>query len=536
MTSDPLRDYWPPEDQLLLLEAALIDTESARKAWDRWCETRSLDSATWEEVRLLSALLKRVREFDPKSPLLPRLEGIRKFVWSQTQICLNGVRPMLEALSEKRFRLMLIKGAARLARDPRSASERLLRDVDVLVHPDDWEKTLILAKDRGWRCPNWLKLAPSVFPYHHAIPLRDRKGFEVDLHHLAFFVCRNIGDDDGLWARAKPTVLYGLPYFAPSPTDELLLEMSHGFLYSGTASKTSDWVLDVAPLINSDRIDWSVFLTEVRARGLEVSAASGLLLLRERLKLPVPDSLLSVLLTHIDEPFLSDFERSAIQYYPLDKRQVECGTAVASLRAIRNLRNHLASNLAPNASSNHDDSHFVENDPRTYRSIASQPLSGAILSFALLRLIGWTRLKIPHRLDSADVVTLKLRVSVKGTSVSDRGYLLVRAPGLPLKRYDRLKPGNHDLIFEVPAALFRLRGIRHVDFRLSGIPFLNPIKVLRLGLIVRPLSQLSGAATPTTLNERRRRRLRRLEAAFENYWSPGALTAGKCGREGGQHP
>jgi hypothetical protein len=520
MTSDPLRKYWPPEDQLLLLESALIETESARKAWKRWCETRSLDSATWEEVRLLSAILKRVREFDPKSPLLPRLEGIRKFVWSQTQICLNGVRPMLEALSDKRFRLMLIKGAARLARDPRSASERLIRDVDILVHPDDWEKTLTLAKDQGWRCPHWLKLAPSVFPYHHAIPLRDRKGFEIDLHHLAFFSCRNKGDDDGFWGRAKPTVLYGLPYFAPSPTDELLLEMSHGFLYSGTAFKTSDWVLDVAPLINSDRIDWSVFLNEVRARGLEVSAAAGLLLLRERLKLAVPDSLLSVLMTHVDEPFLSDFERSAVQYYPLDKRQVECSTAVASLRAIRNLRNHLASNVTPSASSSQDDDHFGENDPRKYLSIASQSLSATILSLALLRLIGWTRLKIPYRLDPAAVVILKLRVKVEGRAVSDRGYLLVRAPGLPLKRYDRLEPGGHDLLFEVPAALFTLRGIRHIDFRSSGIPLFNPIKVLRLGLIVRPLSQLNGAATPTTLNERRRGRLRRLEAAFENYWSP----------------
>lgn len=502
--TDILKRYWPPEDQLLLLEAALTDSESARAAWNRWLETRSLDTASWEEVRLLCAIVKRVREFDSRSPLLPRLEGIRKFVWSQTQICLNGTRPMLEALSQGHFRLMLLKGAARLARDPKSAAERLLRDVDILVHTDDWPDVLALAKQLGWRCPGWLRLKPKIFPYHHAVPVHNRRGFEIDLHHLALFMCRNKGDDDRIWERANRTTLQGLAYFAPSPTDELLLEIAHGFLYSGTPSKASDWVLDVAPLIGSNQIDWPIFIDEVRTRRLEVSAAAGLLLLRERLKLPVPDTVVEELVADVRDPFLSDFERSAVQYYPADKRQIECARAAACSRAIRNLRHQVPSTGAPGSS------------PRR-ALISSPPPLASILNLTALHLIGWMRLKVPRDLDPTDGIVLKFRVKASRKSRTRRGSLLIRAPGFPLKRFERLEPGVQELVFEVPAALFTLRLIRHVDIRLSGIPILNPIKVAGMGWIVRPSGELRGGSAGHTSKEQRERRLRRWEGASEDF-------------------
>ncbi len=520
MTIDLLKKYWPPEDQILLLEAALTDADNAKRAWEKWCEKRSLDTASWEEVRLITAIAKRVREFDPTSPLLPRLEGIRKFIWSQTQICLKGTRPMLEALGKENCRLMLIKGSARLARDPKSAAERLLRDIDILVHLDDWEKVISLAKKQGWRCPNWLKLSPKVFPYHHAVPVSDGRGFEVDLHHLALFVCRNESDDDRIWERATPRVLQGLPYFTPSPSDELLLEIVHGFLYTGTPSRISDWVLDVAPLINSNQIDWSILSNEVQSRRLEVNAAAALLLLRERLKLPVPQEVIDRLSANIREPFLTDFERLAIQYDPLGKRQIECASGAASLRAIRSLRDRVPRKVdREDAPGRGHDSVKVESS-RRYPVITSSPaFLIAIRNLGAMRLTGSMRLKVPSHLDPTDSLVLKFRVKAGPTSRTRRAGLLIRAPGLPLRLYDHFEPGTHDLIFEAPATLFILRRIRHVDFQLFGAAFLGPIRILRVGWIVRRSPELSGNAPTQTSADQRQKRLRRLEAAVEYSWS-----------------
>jgi Uncharacterised nucleotidyltransferase len=159
-----LRRYWPPESQILLLKVALADPKTAKEAWNEWAARNNLDNASWAEVRLLATALRRVREFDPASPLLRRLDGIRRFVWTTTQLNLNAARPLLARLREANIRLMLIKGAGRLALDPKSSADRLLGDIDVLVHPDDWPKALALANQHRWRSPLWPTLTTQTFP------------------------------------------------------------------------------------------------------------------------------------------------------------------------------------------------------------------------------------------------------------------------------------------------------------------------------------------------------------------------------------
>src|SRR5262245_49502351 len=113
-----LRRYWPPEGQILLLTAALADLEAARQAWRQWNLGRELDGATPQEVRLLSAVALRMPELEPGSPPDPRLVGARRYIWTHTQMTLAVVRPLLAAMRSEELRLLLLKGAARLASDP----------------------------------------------------------------------------------------------------------------------------------------------------------------------------------------------------------------------------------------------------------------------------------------------------------------------------------------------------------------------------------------------------------------------------------
>ena len=167
---DPiLRQYWPPENHILLLKFVFAGDEEAKRAWNEWSARSSLDRASWEEVRLLATAARRMRDLDPGSSLSRRLDGVRRFVWTNTQMTLNGTRPLLAKFCESNVRLMLIKGAARLALAPQLAADRLLRDIDVLVHPDDWSKALELADQNGWRDPRWPNLTTEIFPYHHGV-------------------------------------------------------------------------------------------------------------------------------------------------------------------------------------------------------------------------------------------------------------------------------------------------------------------------------------------------------------------------------
>ena len=68
----------------------------------------------------------------------------------------------------------------------------------------------------------WTGVLAEQFPVFHAIglgaPNPNANGI-LDLHHFAIKMCRNVGDDAGLWSRARKTTLMGMELLAPSMTD-----------------------------------------------------------------------------------------------------------------------------------------------------------------------------------------------------------------------------------------------------------------------------------------------------------------------------
>jgi hypothetical protein len=307
-----LRRHWPPESQIQLLQAVLAEPETARAAWRAWNASHSLDDAAWAEVRLLANMPARLAELEPESPLLPRIQGIRRFVWTYTQVRLAGARPLLTALAEAGIEMVALKGAARVLVAPGAPGARLLRDVDVLVRPGEWGRALLLADALGWRCvgdwPHSGRLEADtparIFPMHHGLGMVMGEA-QVDLHHHALFMCRMPGDDDGLWRRATPARLHGAPVLAPSAADDLVQALVHGALYS--AEPVADWAMDAAALIEGGKVDWDVFAKEARARRIEAFLAAGLMLLEERLGVPVPRGLTARLRRRVRGPFIKDF-------------------------------------------------------------------------------------------------------------------------------------------------------------------------------------------------------------------------------------
>jgi Uncharacterised nucleotidyltransferase len=340
-----LRRFWPEETQTLLLTAALGAPTEASAAWRKWLSRRNLDEVGWPEVRLLATVARRMAQFEG-SPALPRIQGIRRFVWTRTQMCLAKTRPLLAALGEAGLRMMLIKGAARLALEPSSAADRFINDVDVLVYVEHWRDALDVAHRAGWRA--WMHGIPDKslrgsqpglhsFPYQHAVDFR-RPGpghlnGSVDLHSFALLLCRNVGDDDGLWARAEPAALQGIRFFVPSPTDQLLLTLAHGLLFD--PNPVADWALDASALMRSGTVDWDLLERETAVRDLDPYIASTLMFLSERLRVDIPLDTLARMRGRVREPFLSEFQTFATAYAPADEAAIDRVREAASARACK---------------------------------------------------------------------------------------------------------------------------------------------------------------------------------------------------------
>jgi hypothetical protein len=442
-----LRRHWPSGRQILLLKCALSDRETAMAAWAEWNRQTTLDKASAAEVRLLSSAGARVAEFAPDTPALARLKGAKRYIFTRTQVTIATCRPLLAALAQAGVRLMLIKGAARVAEVPKLASERTLRDVDILVPHDELARAYAVIEAAGWTA----KLAniwavdgglAERLAVQHAVGLRppDAKASgSVDLHHFTTQMNRNIGDDDPLWVRARPASFGGVSLLVPDATDAALVTLSHALMYSPT-DKTSDWALDVAAVINAGAMDWPRLVAMATERQTEVFIAAPLLLLRDEIGLAVPDEVIDALLARIDQTRLDEFEYLATAYYSHARQhaQIDAARAMAVSRAVA----------------------AFERQPRPAVTVAPRPMPANL---------GRNQLA-PITVPAGDPERmLTLEVSFRAGAHWGRSAVLLRAPGFLLDYWRADAPlslvapfKRRRFTLRLPAALFAMRGIGEI--------------------------------------------------------------------------
>lgn len=316
----------------LLARAALAPLAQARLAWQAWRRDHDIDTTPWNEVRMLGAVAARIDELEADSPIRPRVLGIRKFLWVQSQICLQQGLTGLAALAQADIPTLVFKGAARIALDASTAQERLIRDVDVLVPLGRELAAFQTLEQADWKIVEepWQlrlrKLAPVAG--HHAWSLRKGKA-EIDLHHFSNHLNRLKGDDDGLWARSEALTWRGVPTRVPCATDALLIALIHGVRWS--VDNAADWTIDACALIDGGEVDWQIFLQEARLRCVQVIVCAGLRYLREALDKRIPDAIIGELKAQAD----SDQEGELRVYTSSSKQIVASQAAHASAMALR---------------------------------------------------------------------------------------------------------------------------------------------------------------------------------------------------------
>ena len=332
----------------------------------------------------------------------------------------------------------------------------------------------------------WTSMTPDFFPSHHSLDLQHKDGGKVDLHHLALFICRNVNDDDDLWLRARPASLRGVSFLAPSPADEVLLSVAHGLLYTGGPSPIADWILDIAPLIRSDQMDWDVLEAETCRRSLETNIASGLLLAAEQLQLPVPSTMLDRLISRVREPFVTDFASFATRYFPEDPWIIEQVRKAAALRAVSAARrlNAPAKKSAgahtPRALSTARrlgagfrqlSATIWRTGPKSASAATSTPLRPPSTHAEIVIDGESIKLETPPNIDIEAILNLHitLDVDIEHVSEADPSYLIIKAPGLILKRWHAAAAGRNNIVLQMPAALLTMRGIPYVELQATGM-------------------------------------------------------------------
>jgi hypothetical protein len=202
----------------------------------------------------------------------PRLEGIRRFIWSSTQLRLAGALPILRRLEEAGVPFCLLKGAALIAGGHLAPGERFIRDVDVLAPRSRLAEAVSILFSAGWKPERYAspeEVFSLGFPRCHALAFRapGEAGGEIDLHLSAVELGRFPKSDDGLWSRAREARLFGVKALVPAPEDLLLTALVHSYLSDHV--EETDWAVDAVALARNPGLDPKRLASEAHRRGVE---------------------------------------------------------------------------------------------------------------------------------------------------------------------------------------------------------------------------------------------------------------------------
>lgn len=264
---------WPGGTLDHLLKAVLLPEDAALGLARQWLATNDIETAGFREHRLLASLSERFGRQLADQEAYPRLVGLQKMLWSRSRLAMREAVPVLEAIVATGHKVMLIKGAAQVARDPHAQRARVSHDIDILVRGEAMPAAFEVLVGRGWAPATGASASflRARVPFLRAMNFHRGEFGDVDLHQFAYHPNqRSERDDEALWSRSKEVAYGGVAVRIPAPGDRIAIAIAHGGL---DAHAHSDWLVDCARTIRDEEVDWQGFLRTVEDRSIAVPTA-----------------------------------------------------------------------------------------------------------------------------------------------------------------------------------------------------------------------------------------------------------------------
>ena len=287
----------PKPHQELLLRAALHRGDEALGAWKAWRATNSPDTSDRGSRRLLPVAYKNLRDAGLSDVELAPLGQAYEKSRTENQQKLDTARPVLEALAAAGIELLVLKGAALTRFYAGDLGLRPMRDIDVLVPPNQTERAAATLSDLGYE-PAGIGascLARYAYPRSPSWPFVAPNAPDVDLHwHVLHESCQPDADDD-FWEGAIPLDFQGVALKALNATDQLLHVCIHAL--QREPQENLRWIVDAMAILRreAEPIDWRRLLAQIARRRLVLQARHSFEYLTAAFAAPIPPHVLEQL-------------------------------------------------------------------------------------------------------------------------------------------------------------------------------------------------------------------------------------------------
>lgn len=269
----------PPEEDERIRE---LVTGSFSWEWFLWLATRERASAVARR-RLQHA---GVAVPAPIEEQLQRQSMVADFTAARLE---TRLAETVAALRRAGIEPVLLKGAALATAVYHDFRERPMGDLDLLVQPEEVERSVAVAEECGWESAG----TPDAAGYerhHHLPPMADRSGAgSLELHTGLFVSAHSFpGFREALYAGARPEPQGSVPSDV-----HLVIHLCTHLAWSHMLAVGS-WrsFHDLWTMIRHDRIDWGAMVAEARRYGATSSCYWTLTMAAQVAGVPVPPEVL----------------------------------------------------------------------------------------------------------------------------------------------------------------------------------------------------------------------------------------------------
>ncbi len=250
------RQIWPKDNLALLLGVAFSSEAEAIRDWNQWKQCHDIEQVTWEEHKIFAKISGRLVSIAPDCPHRPRLEGLSKAHWTQSQLMLRSSAKALDILIAEGIPVMLLKGGALHAANVVNRGPRITSDLDVLVRRADFPRAIQRLYAEGWTSKNSVEYASARWRFAPGTNLRMKPHGDIDIHHQPIHGAR-VKDEvlDALWERAEPVSFHGRSVLIPTLADILVFTSANTTHSQASDEPAAGWVFDIEMLTRQSALD-----------------------------------------------------------------------------------------------------------------------------------------------------------------------------------------------------------------------------------------------------------------------------------------
>ena len=246
------------DEEVAILKLISCEEDDTIKYWEQlWKNTEDYEDLLFSCKELMPSAVKKIQtscadgqwqQFIPKNAQF--LAGLPRYTWTKNQYIINEYKKIASLLEKENIEFLALKGVCEMLDASPLAFMRTSRDIDILIHEEDWVKCKKVFNNLGWfQSEKSFKCAYLNSPIKgHAENFQNlERIFDLDVHFVAIAGAKSTSQNftTNLWKRKVKAKNFPT-YYIPSPEDRYIIIAANVFdLHNWNVGHTTKYVHDL---------------------------------------------------------------------------------------------------------------------------------------------------------------------------------------------------------------------------------------------------------------------------------------------------